>query len=154
MSLDNNFMNINNRKYLLKYKVRFIGGILLFSILASVMFLSSCDPGSTLSYSIVNKTDSPLKVKYQFVFTTSKDTSIKEIIVLANSSKLLNSERVLGYVDRVVKERDSIYLYKLILINGNNIIRRNFKDKKYWTLIKTNEQMGTYSLIIDSGFLR
>jgi len=115
-------------------------------------FLCSCDPGSAIKYTITNKTNNPIKVKYQFVFSDG-DTSIKSIVIAPDSIKLLNSENDLGYADQIDKGRDSIYFYHLEIAQSNKISHVNLKDKKYWSFKKENNQKATYALLVtDSLF--
>jgi hypothetical protein len=125
--------------------IKFILSLFLLSI------LSSCDPGSTIKYEIINNTKEPITAKYQFVFNASGDTSAQEMTISGNSSKTINEDRPLGYVKDYDKSHDSMFLYWLILQQGNKITNQNFKDKKYWKLEKEDELNGTYKLIVDTA---
>jgi len=148
MIFDNKTLKtVFNMKYTLFYK-----SISVFIIYMMFSVLVACDPGSTINYEVVNKTNTSLIVKYRFAFTLAGDTSIKEVSLLPNSKMIINSERVLGYANRIDKARDSIYLYKLTIESNNKLSHSNFKNKKYWTFLINSNQMGTYSLNIDSSF--
>ncbi len=121
---------------------------IILTISLAILFVS-CDPGSTIKYEITNKTNETIKVKYQFVFTDSGGTSSKETIINPESSKILNQESTLGYVTHYDERHDSIFLYWLTIETQNKITHKNFKDKKYWRLEKTDNQNGTYKLIVD-----
>lgn len=136
-------------KYTLLYKAAYV-----FVIYMIFNVLFACDSGSTINYKIVNKTNTTLIVKYRFVFTLSGDTSIKEVSLLPNSKTIINSERILGYAKRIDKVRDSIYLYKLTIESKNKLSHNNLKNKKYWTFLIGTNQIGNYSLNIDSSFFR
>jgi len=114
-----------------------------------VILFVSCDPGSTIKYEIINTTNEAIKVKYQFVFNASGDTSSKETIISPKSSKILNQESTLGYVTHYDERHDSIFLYWLKIETQNEMTHKNFKDKKYWRLEKTDSQNGIYKLIVD-----
>ncbi len=119
--------------------------LLLFSL------SSSCDPGSTIKYEIVNNTATSIKATYEFVFEASGDTSAKEMTIPANSSKVIGEHKPLGYVTQYDQEHDSIFLYWLTLQQEDKATSHNFKDKKYWTLEKKDELNATYRLIVDSA---
>ncbi|MGN6195487.1 MAG: hypothetical protein ACTHOB_11165 [Ginsengibacter sp.] len=111
----------------------------------------SCDPGSTIKYEIVNTTNQPVKVKYQFVSNASGDTSAQEAIINSKSNKIINQEPALGYVTQYDERHDSMFLYWLTIEQQNKLTHQNFKDKKYWKLEKKNNQDATYKLIVDTS---
>ena len=110
----------------------------------------SCDPGSTIKYEIVNTTNQPVKVKYQFVSNASGDTSAQEAMINSKSNKIINQESALGYVTHYDERHDSMFLYWLTIEQQNKLTHQNFKDKKYWKLEKKNNQDATYKLIADT----
>ncbi len=122
----------------------------LKSLLFCVVFLSSCDPGSTIKYEVVNKTKEPVIVKYRFVNNTSGDTSLQEASISGQTSKILNVDIPLGYVDHVDERNVTLPIHQLQLKSKGKVTRQDFKEKKHWKLIKSNENDATYQLIVDS----
>ena len=112
--------------------------------------VASCDPGSTIKYEIVNKTNEPINVKYHFVWNASGDTSSQETIINPDSSKIINQDQPLGYIAQFDETHDSMFLYWLTIQQGNKLTSQNFKDKKYWKLDKHDNLNATYKLIVDT----
>jgi hypothetical protein len=113
----------------------------------SFCILLSCDPGSSLNYVITNKTASPLKIQYQF----PGGLLVHIDSIAAGSSKIINEERRLGYVDDINRRLDSISYYTFIVKQGDKISHVNFKDKKLWKFEKENHQKATYTLVVSDS---
>ena len=118
--------------------------------LSLLILLVSCDPGITIKYEIINKTNQPVTVKYQFVSNASGDTSAQEAIINPESRKVINQEQALGNITHYDERHDSMFLYWLTIEQQNKLTHQNFKDKKYWKLEKNNDQNATYKLIVDT----
>lgn len=114
-------------------------------ILIFLLLLNSCDPGSTIKYEIVNKTNEHLFIKYQF----PQDSSIQVITIPADSTSVINEKNALGYVDQYDENEDSVYFYKLTVKNNDKKVSQNLKDKKRWKLVKKDELNGAYQLIVE-----
>jgi hypothetical protein len=115
-----------------------------------LLLLSSCDPKSIITYTVVNKSAQAIKVKYRFGYDTSHGASIEGITILPDSSKVINLNEVLGYIEQYNESHDSIYLYWLTIEQGNKVTHQNFKDKKYWKLESEGDRRGTYKLVVNS----
>ena len=115
-------------------------------ILFSLLFICSCDPGSTIRHEVVNKTDKDLFLKYQF----PQDSAIQVATIPADSIKVINEQNALGYVDQYNESNDSVYFYNLTIENNNKKVFHNLKDKKKWKLIKKDELNASYQLVVDS----
>lgn len=124
----------------------------IFTLLI-LLFFSSCDPSLKVRYEVVNKTNKPINVKFQFIFNKSGDTSKRVVTIPKNGSDIINEEDGLGYINQFDQRRDSIYIYQLTIEQDNKKTNVNFKDKKYWILKKNGEQEGVYQLLFDTTFL-
>jgi len=142
-------MNIQDRT---KFTKTAFNQKVLFAIF--LFFFYSCDPGSSIGYRILNKTKSPLKVKYRFTFSVASDTLPKEMLIPPESAIILYRMRHIGYVNDIDKVNDSIYFYQLTLVQNGKQSNLNLKNKKLWKLKKENDQNATYLLIVDSNYFR
>ncbi|RYG19691.1 MAG: hypothetical protein EOO07_06350 [Chitinophagaceae bacterium] len=122
----------------------------LILLLFYTMHLSSCDPGSTIKYEVVNKTKEQVIVEYQFVYNAKGDTSLQEANISGQTSKILNVDMPLGYVDHVDERNITLPIHQLRLKWNGKVTRQDFKERKHWKLIKSNENEATYQLIVDS----
>ena len=124
--------------------------ILRLAFIAGVVFfiLTSCDPGSTIKYVVINKTTAPLKISYQF----HGDQAIMKAIIKSDSNKTIHAEQQLGYVDFINQRKDSLYFYCFKLKQKNRVSDRNFKNKKLWMFTKNDDVNATYTLIVDESY--
>jgi len=123
--------------------------VITILVFCSSFIFISCDPGSVIKYEIVNKTKASLEVNYQFPGDSLKIS----VEIGPGSYRVLKQIIELGYVEGIDKRKDSIHFYSLEVKSGNQILRSNLKDKKYWRLKKDNNPQASYILIIDDSFI-
>lgn len=111
-----------------------------------LVILSSCGPGSTIKYSVLNKTAKPFNLKYQF----PGGLLMHSETIRTGATKAINKEKRLGDVDDINKRLDSISFNTLILEQDGIISHADFKDKKYWIFKKEDDWNATFTLIVDS----
>ena len=91
-----------------------------------------------------------MMVEYEFVYNVNGDTSLQRVITPGQSSQVLNVDMPLGYVDHVDERNATLPIHQMRLKSNGKVTKQDFKDKKYWKLIKSNENEAAYKLSVDS----
>jgi len=102
-----------------------------------------------IKYEIVNKTKDSLEVNYHLPGNSLKIS----VEIGPDSYRVLEQINEPGYVEGTDKRKDAIHFYSLEVKSGNQILRSNLKDKKYWRLKKYNNPQASYILTIDDSFI-
>jgi hypothetical protein len=119
-----------------------------------LFLLGACDPGSTIKYSIENKTGESLVVDYEFVYNKDGQTTKKEIVIPADSSKIIHIDYPLGYVGQYHSRENDLSLYYIKLKMGNRVSTKEFKHKDSWLFEKEDDLHATYKLVADSNLFK
>ena len=124
---------------------------IIIIIFLTILF-QSCDPGGIIKFKVLNKTSKPIKVKYNLGI--NGDTSMQNIEIPANASRIINEINHLGFAKEYDSLTDSIDISVLELTHQDKLIKRNFKDKRNWIFSEMDDLNATYKLIIDSSFFK
>jgi hypothetical protein len=115
-----------------------------------LVLLGACDPGSTIKYTIENKTGHSLLVDYEFVHNKDGEISKKQLAIPVDSIKLIHIDYPLGYVEHYHSRQNDLSLSYINLKVGNKVSTRDFKNKKNWIFSKEDDLHATYKLLVDS----
>jgi len=143
MNTMNNSLDFN-LKAIIKYSFLFLTLIICFS----------CDPGSDISYIIINKTSKDIDVKCHFRPFIYNDTLIGVYHIKPDSSIVVFNSFPTGAVDNCYDVKaDSIYINYLIIRQDNKAVQKNYKDKKNWEFTKVNRYKAWFLFVVDSSNL-
>ena len=122
--------------------------ILLFSGL-----LCSCDPGTQIRYSVVNKTQSTLNLSV----TPPSGVGLGAYYELTPNEELtIFSKHALGYASDIVEgaPMDSLFLNCLELTKDSMPLKININNPSAWTRENIGDTLAMYRLIIKSDLLK
>ena len=111
--------------------------------------LSSCDPGSQIRYSVVNKTSSDLNL----TVTPPSGVGLGASYDLKpNNEVVIFADETLGYASDIIthKKMNIDFLNCLKLTKDSAILKLDINDPSSWTTENIGDTLAMYRLIIKS----